>query len=125
MQSFPLDHQILCSHFLISGFDGQTNEDAMKINQFFYACVIIFIFCQLSSFSTFNSCGTQFLFPVIIVLIGKAFVDYLALRSGARIFLQRVPFFHFIIAELLHVPYIVIAAAIGQFSSITMERTYS
>jgi cellulose synthase/poly-beta-1,6-N-acetylglucosamine synthase-like glycosyltransferase len=60
----------------------------------------------------------QLLLPVILAFGGKAFVDYFALRSGARLFLQRVPIFHFLIAELLHVPYIVIAAAIGQISSI-------
>ena len=59
----------------------------------------------------------QLLLPVIIAVVGKAFVDYFALRAGARLFLQRVPFFYFLIAEILHVPYIVIAAAIGQVSS--------
>jgi cellulose synthase/poly-beta-1,6-N-acetylglucosamine synthase-like glycosyltransferase len=60
----------------------------------------------------------QLLLPVILVFGGKAIVDYFALYSGARLFLQRVPIFHFLIAELLHVPYIVIAAAIGQISSL-------
>ncbi|MGD0038044.1 MAG: hypothetical protein ABSC53_12230, partial [Bacteroidota bacterium] len=59
----------------------------------------------------------QLLLPVIIAVMGKAFVDYFAIRSGARLFLQRVPIFYFLIAEILHVPYIVIAAAIGQVSS--------
>ncbi len=59
----------------------------------------------------------KLLLPVIIALMIKAFVDYFALRSGARLFLQRVPIFYFLIAEILHVPYIVIAAAIGQLSS--------
>ena len=60
---------------------------------------------------------TQLLLPVVITFGCKAFVDYFTLRSGAHLFLQRVPILHFLIAELLHVPYIVIAAAIGQFSS--------
>jgi cellulose synthase/poly-beta-1,6-N-acetylglucosamine synthase-like glycosyltransferase len=60
----------------------------------------------------------QLLVPVIIVLIGKGIIDYFALHSGAKLFLQRVKVFQFIIAELLHVPYIVLTAAIGQFSSI-------
>jgi cellulose synthase/poly-beta-1,6-N-acetylglucosamine synthase-like glycosyltransferase len=59
----------------------------------------------------------QLLLPAIIAVMGKAFVDYFALRSGARLFLQRVPIFYFLIAEILHVPYIVVAAAIGQVSS--------
>ncbi|MGD0589980.1 MAG: glycosyltransferase [Bacteroidota bacterium] len=48
---------------------------------------------------------------------GKILVDYFTLRSGARLFRQRIPIFHFLIAEFLHVPYIVIAAAIGQVAS--------
>ena len=55
--------------------------------------------------------------PVIIAFMVKAFVDYFALRSGSLLFLQRVPIFYFLIAEILHVPYIVVAAAIGQVSS--------
>ena len=48
---------------------------------------------------------------------GKILVDYFTLRSGARLFRQRIPIFHFLIAEFLQVPYIVIAAAIGQIAS--------
>jgi cellulose synthase/poly-beta-1,6-N-acetylglucosamine synthase-like glycosyltransferase len=58
------------------------------------------------------------LLPVLLVFGGKVFVDYFVLYSGARLFFQRIPIFHFLIAELLHVPYIVIAAAIGQISSL-------
>ena len=60
----------------------------------------------------------QLLLPVLLVFGGKVFVDYFVLYSGARLFFQRIPIFHFLIAELLHVPYIVIAAAIGQISSL-------
>jgi len=61
------------------------------------------------------------LLPVALVFGGKVFVDYFLLYSGARLFFQRIPIFHFLIAELLHVPYIVIAAAIGQISSLTWK----
>jgi cellulose synthase/poly-beta-1,6-N-acetylglucosamine synthase-like glycosyltransferase len=60
----------------------------------------------------------QLLLPVLFVFGFKVIVDYFTLRSGAKLFLQRVSMFHFLIAELLHVPYIVIAAAIGQLGSI-------
>jgi len=60
----------------------------------------------------------QLLLPVLLVFGGKVFVDYFVLYSGARLFFQRIPIFHFLIAELLHVPYIVIAAAIGQICSL-------
>ena len=61
--------------------------------------------------------GHRLLLPVILIFTVKVLVDYFALHSGARLFLQRVSIFHFLIAELLHVPYIVIAAAIGQIGS--------
>jgi cellulose synthase/poly-beta-1,6-N-acetylglucosamine synthase-like glycosyltransferase len=60
----------------------------------------------------------QLLLPVILVFGVKAIIDYFTLRSGARLFLQRIQIPHFLIAELLHVPYIVIASAIGQISTL-------
>ena len=60
----------------------------------------------------------RLLLPVILVFGIKAIVDYFTLRSGARLFLQHVQIPHFLIAELLHVPYIVIASAIGQLSTL-------
>ncbi len=74
-------------------------------------------FLSLTSTALLIILDQQLLLPVILAFAGKAFVDYFALHSGARLFFQRVPIFHFLIAELLHVPYIVIAAAIGQVSS--------
>jgi cellulose synthase/poly-beta-1,6-N-acetylglucosamine synthase-like glycosyltransferase len=58
-----------------------------------------------------------FILPISIAFAGKMLADYFTLRSGARLFKQHLPIFYFLIAEVLHVPYIVIAAAIGQFSS--------
>jgi len=57
------------------------------------------------------------LLPVILAFGCKVIVDYFTLLSGAKLFLQRVSIFHFLIAEFFHVPYIVIAAAIGQLGS--------
>jgi cellulose synthase/poly-beta-1,6-N-acetylglucosamine synthase-like glycosyltransferase len=59
----------------------------------------------------------QLALPLSVGFCGKILVDYFTLRSGARLFRQRIPIFHFLIAEFLHVPYIVIAAAIGQIAS--------
>jgi cellulose synthase/poly-beta-1,6-N-acetylglucosamine synthase-like glycosyltransferase len=59
----------------------------------------------------------QLIQPLTVVFGGKILVDYFTLRSGARLFRQRILIFHFLIAEFLHVPYIVIAAAIGQIAS--------
>jgi cellulose synthase/poly-beta-1,6-N-acetylglucosamine synthase-like glycosyltransferase len=60
----------------------------------------------------------QLLFPVMVVFGGKIIVDYFTLRSGARLFKQHLSIPYFLIAELFHVPYIVIASAIGQLSTL-------
>jgi hypothetical protein len=60
----------------------------------------------------------KLILPLALVFSGKVIVDYFALRTGAKLFRQRIYLFYFLVAELLHVPYIVIAAAIGQFASI-------
>jgi cellulose synthase/poly-beta-1,6-N-acetylglucosamine synthase-like glycosyltransferase len=62
--------------------------------------------------------NTKLLLPVLLAFGIKVMIDYFILRSGARLFLQRVQVFHFLIAELLHVPYIVIASAVGQLSAL-------
>jgi hypothetical protein len=59
----------------------------------------------------------QLTLPLTVAFGGKILVDYFTIRSGAKLFRQRIPIFHFLIAEFLHVPYIVIAAAIGQITS--------
>jgi poly-beta-1,6-N-acetyl-D-glucosamine synthase len=65
------------------------------------------------------------LLPLGAVFVGKILVDYFTLRSGARLFKQHISIFHYIIAEFLHVPYIVIAAAVGQFASMQWKgRTF-
>jgi cellulose synthase/poly-beta-1,6-N-acetylglucosamine synthase-like glycosyltransferase len=59
----------------------------------------------------------QLTLPLTAAFGGKILADFFTLRTGARLFRQRIPLFHFLIAEFLHVPYIVIAAAIGQAAS--------
>jgi len=59
------------------------------------------------------------LLPFAIVLFGiKAAVDYTVLHAAARIFGLQLKALHFVLAQLLHVPYIVAAAFAGQFSSL-------
>lgn len=60
----------------------------------------------------------QLWLPLAIAFSGKIIIDYLTLKSGARLLQQHFSLIEFFIAEFLHVPYIVIAAAIGQFTSI-------
>ena len=56
----------------------------------------------------------QLWLPLAVSYAGKISVDFLTLRIGAKLWEQRISVFHFFIAELLHVPYILIAAAAGQ-----------
>ncbi len=56
--------------------------------------------------------------PLAVVLVGKALIEWAALRAGARLLGDRVPLLPFLVAELLHVPYIVIAAAVGQIAAL-------
>ena len=59
------------------------------------------------------------LWPFVFVLFAtKIVVDYAALRTSARLLHQKVEARYFLLAELLHVPYIVLAALAGQLSSL-------
>jgi hypothetical protein len=60
----------------------------------------------------------QLIQPLVLAFGGKVLVDFFTLRAGAQLFRQHISIFHFLIAELLHVPYIVIASAIGQLSTL-------
>lgn len=55
--------------------------------------------------------------PVSVIFAMKILVDYLSLSRGARILKQDMALRHFLIAELFHVPYIVVTGALGQFVS--------
>lgn len=57
-------------------------------------------------------------FPLLGVILVKGAAEFTVLTAGARLFQQRFHPGHFLIAELFHVPYIVFAALIGQFSSL-------
>lgn len=54
---------------------------------------------------------------VLAVLVLKAVAEFIVLRAGARLLNSRFPLSYFLIAEVFHVPYIVIAASIGQIRS--------
>jgi cellulose synthase/poly-beta-1,6-N-acetylglucosamine synthase-like glycosyltransferase len=78
---------------------------------------LYFFFVSMFFISILFFWEPQLFQPLVIAFGGKVLVDYFTLRSGARLFRQGIPLFHFFIAEFLHVPYIVIAAAIGQVAS--------
>jgi biofilm PGA synthesis N-glycosyltransferase PgaC len=54
--------------------------------------------------------------PVLLVFFGKVALEYALLRTSGRRFAVRIDAIPFLIAQLLHVPYIVTAAAVGQFA---------
>ncbi len=60
--------------------------------------------------------------PLVVVLGVKIAAELIVLSKGARVFRQRIPFLHFLIAELLHVPYIAIAALIAQLSALRWKN---
>ncbi|HCA78288.1 MAG TPA: hypothetical protein DEP53_00995 [Bacteroidetes bacterium] len=55
---------------------------------------------------------------VVAILILKALAEFVVLNSGAQLLHSRLRLSYFLIAEVFHVPYIAIAAFIGQIKSI-------
>ena len=53
--------------------------------------------------------------PFFVVVLGKAFVDFMTLRAGARMTGSSFGLIPFIIGELLHPPYVVLVAGLAQF----------
>lgn len=89
----------------------------------FITLIFLYVFFASMFFTTLLVIREpQLLLPLIIAFCGKIFVDYFTLRSGARLFQQDIPTLHFLIAELLHVPYIVIVSPIGQFASMKWKE---
>ena len=59
--------------------------------------------------------------PVGIVFLGKVVTDYFTLRAGARMLDQPISSGYFLLAEIMHIPYVVVAAALGQLVSFTWK----
>jgi cellulose synthase/poly-beta-1,6-N-acetylglucosamine synthase-like glycosyltransferase len=66
-------------------------------------------------------CNRILFYPALIALAVKVIIDYSTLRAGAKQWNQRVPLPYFLIAEVFHVPYILLAAAVGQISTLTWK----
>jgi biofilm PGA synthesis N-glycosyltransferase PgaC len=64
----------------------------------------------------------RFWVAVAACFVVKTSADYITLREGARMLRQRVSLHQFLIAELLHVPYIAFAGLIGQFGPIRWKE---
>ncbi len=58
---------------------------------------------------------------VLVSFAAKVVVDAWTLSAGARFLRQRYSALAFVIAEIFHVPYIVVTAAFGQFTSLTWK----
>jgi cellulose synthase/poly-beta-1,6-N-acetylglucosamine synthase-like glycosyltransferase len=54
----------------------------------------------------------------LISFAAKLTIDYSTLAKGAKLFHQSTEFLTFLIAETLHVPYVVVTAGLGQFISL-------
>ena len=61
------------------------------------------------------------LLPAFIALAAKLILDYTTLRAGAKEWNQYISLSYFLVAEVFHVPYILLAAAIGQIGTLTWK----
>lgn len=78
--------------------------------------VALYVFFFVSFLSVIAALFTAWLVPIVAtVLILKVFFDAWILFKGAFLFRTTVSITRFLIAEFLHVPYIVFAAATGNF----------
>jgi cellulose synthase/poly-beta-1,6-N-acetylglucosamine synthase-like glycosyltransferase len=66
----------------------------------------------------FNS---GWILPALLALSAKIILDFSTLRAGAKRWNQHISMPYFLVAEAFHVPYILMAAAIGQFSTLTWK----
>ncbi len=78
---------------------------------------LYFFFFMLLASVIFSFFVPMLWIGVCVCFFCKLVVDYSALRHGGRLFEQKIQLFPFIVAEILHAPYIVLAAAIGQSTS--------
>jgi cellulose synthase/poly-beta-1,6-N-acetylglucosamine synthase-like glycosyltransferase len=81
-------------------------------------CCLYLFFASVALCTVLLFWRPELSFPLAVSYSGKMTVDYLTVRVGAKFWEQRIPLFHFFVAELLHVPYILIAAAAGQIASL-------
>jgi len=112
----------------VSGFWHQRTRWAAKRGHYedksvLARLIVLYSFFLVLFFSSLAALVDPVLFiPLLVVLVLKVTAEMIVLRSGARLFQQRISVWHFVIAELLHVPYIVFAAFIGQFSALRWKN---
>jgi cellulose synthase/poly-beta-1,6-N-acetylglucosamine synthase-like glycosyltransferase len=79
---------------------------------FFVSLAVVWIF------TIYN--GTWF-YPALIAMVTKLIIDYSTLRAGAKQWKQHISLSYFLVAEVFHVPYILLAAAVGQIGTLTWK----
>ncbi|HOV98067.1 MAG TPA: glycosyltransferase [Bacteroidota bacterium] len=81
--------------------------------------VLYFFFVSLIVAFILGICwDNTLLLPTALSFLGKIILEYLTLKTGARLWRDTIPIWKFLIAELLHVPYILITAFCAQFFSL-------
>jgi len=63
-----------------------------------------------------------FLYTFFISLFSKIIIEYSVLRKGLGVLLEKISFGIFILAEILHVPYIIYSAISGAFGNFTWKE---
>ena len=88
--------------------------------------VILYCFFLLALIAAVSSLFYPvIIFPLVGVILVKAAAEFTVLNFGARRFLRPLSLWHFLIAELFHVPYIVFAGLIGQLRTVRWKnRTF-
>lgn len=90
-------------------------EDKSILLKLILLYVFFVVFLTVALISLFQP---EVRFAVAAIFFAKMVIDFQTLTFGARLLNENVSPVHFAIAELLHVPYIVSAAGIGQIVSL-------
>ena len=63
-----------------------------------------------------------FLYTLFFSLLSKILIEYSVIRKGVGILLEKISFGIFLLAEILHVPYIIYSAISGAFGNFTWKE---
>ncbi len=79
--------------------------------------VVLYAFFVGSFISVLIAIFEPAILPFVLILyLVKTLAEFVVLARGNSFFHQKISLFHFLIAAILHVPYIVFAGALGQFT---------
>jgi len=63
-----------------------------------------------------------FIYTFFVSLLAKILIEYSVIRKGVGIVLEKISFGIFLLAEILHVPYIIYSAISGAFGNFTWKE---